>query len=69
MGFVNFTPKLFSAKCHECKTVKRDGHGKSRNGHEKVVGKYFVKSVGTLVMILIVFSLFTDFSYLTFHSC
>ena len=38
----------FSAKCRECKIGKRDGHGKSRNGHRKVIEIYFVKSVGTL---------------------
>ena len=27
---------------------KRNSHGKPRNGHGKVMGKYFVKSVGTL---------------------
>ena len=26
----------------------KDGHGKSINGHGKVMEKYFVKSVGTL---------------------
>ena len=26
-----------------------DGHGKLTNGHEKVKGKYFVNSVGTLI--------------------
>ena len=39
---------MFSAKCRECKIRKRDGHGKSRNGHGKVMEKYFVKCVGTL---------------------
>ena len=39
---------MFSAKCCECKIGKRDGHGKSRNGHGKVMEKYFVKYVGTL---------------------
>ena len=39
---------VFSAKCGECKTEKRDGHGKLRNGRGKVMEKYFVKSVGTL---------------------
>ena len=34
----------FSAKHCECEIGKTDGHGKSRNGHEKVVGKYVVKS-------------------------
>ena len=28
---------------------KRDGHGKSRNGHGNVMEKYFVKYVGTLI--------------------
>ena len=32
----------FSAKCCECRIGKRDGHGKSRNGHGKVMEKYFV---------------------------
>ena len=39
---------MFSAKRHKCKIGKRDGHGKSRNGHGKVMEKCFVKSVGTL---------------------
>ena len=39
---------MFSAKCRECKIEKRDGHGKLRNGHGKVMVKYFVKSVGAL---------------------
>ena len=34
---------MFSTKCRECKIGKRDGHGKSRNSHGKVIGKYFVK--------------------------
>ena len=38
---------MFSAKCSECKIEKRDGHGKLRTGHGKVMEKYFVKSVGT----------------------
>ena len=29
--------------------LKRDGHGKLRNGRGKVMNKYFVKSVGTLI--------------------
>ena len=33
------------------KNKKRDSHGKLRNGHGKVMDKYFVKSVGTLVHI------------------
>ena len=42
---------MFSAKCRECKIGKRDGHGKSRNGHGKVTDKYFVKYVETLLEI------------------
>ena len=38
----------FSAKRRECKIEKRYGHGKLRNSHGQVMGKYFVKSVGTL---------------------
>ena len=30
---------MFSAKCHKYKIGKRDGHGKSRNGHGKVMEK------------------------------
>ena len=40
----------FSAKRCECKIGKRDGHGLSRNGHGKVMGKLFVKSVGTQII-------------------
>ena len=39
---------MFSAKHCECKIGERNGHGKSRKGHGKVMDKYFVKSVGTL---------------------
>ena len=39
----------FSAKRHKCKFGKKDGHAKSRNGLRKVMEKYFVKSVGTLI--------------------
>ena len=39
---------MFSAKCRVCKIGKTDGHAKSRNGHGKVMEKYFVKYVGTL---------------------
>ena len=42
----------FSAKCCKCKIRKKDGYGKSRNGHGKVMEKYFVKSVETLPFIL-----------------
>ena len=31
--------QMFSAKCRKCKIGKRDGHGKSRNCHGKVMGK------------------------------
>ena len=41
-------PRFF-AKRRECKIRKKDGHGKSRNGHRKVMDKYFFKSVGTLM--------------------
>ena len=41
---------MFSAKCRECKIEKRDGHGKLRNGRAKVMEKYFVMSVGTLII-------------------
>ena len=40
----------FSAKCRKCKIAKRDCHGKYKNCHGKVMKKYFVKSVGTLIM-------------------
>ena len=36
---------MFSAKCRECKIGKRDGHGKSRNGHGIIMEKCFVKYV------------------------
>ena len=39
---------IFFTKCHKCKIDKRDGLGKLRNGHVKVMDKCFVKSVGTL---------------------
>ena len=31
---------VFSAKCRECKIERRDGDGKLRNGHGKVMEKY-----------------------------
>ena len=43
-----YFPK-FSAKCRERKIREKDCHGKSRNGHGKVMEKYFVKSVRTLL--------------------
>ena len=42
---------MFSAKRSEIKIDERDGHEKSRNGHGKVMEKYFVKSVGTLIKV------------------
>ena len=42
---------MFSAKCRKFKIGERNGHGKSRNGHGKFMEKYFVKSVGTLIMV------------------
>ena len=44
---------MFSENCRKCKIRKRDGHGKSRNGHGKVMDKYFFKYVGTLKQKLI----------------
>ena len=41
---------MFSAKYCKYKIEKRDGHGKLRNSHGKVMKKYFVKSVGTLYL-------------------
>ena len=40
----------------KCKIKKRGGHGKLRNRHGKVMEKYFVKSVGTLLYVLKLFS-------------
>ena len=40
--------QTFSAKCRKFKIGKRDGHGKSRNGHGKIMETYFVKYMGTL---------------------
>ena len=42
---------MFFAKCLKCKIREKDGHGKSRNGHGKFMEKYFVKSVGTLIIV------------------
>ena len=42
----------FSAQRCECKSDKRDGHGKLRNTHGKVMEKYFVKPVGTLLYVV-----------------
>ena len=58
---------MFSAKCRKFKIGERNGHGKSRNGHGKsrnghgksrnghgkVMERYFVRSVGTLLFIVI----------------
>ena len=38
----------FSSKCRKCKMEKGDGQENLRNGHGKVMGKYFVKSLGNL---------------------
>ena len=43
---------MFSAKCGKNNFEKRDTHGKLRNGLGKVMEKYFVKSVGTLPLLL-----------------
>ena len=43
--------RTFDEKRREFKISERDGHGKSRNGHGEVMEKYFVKSVGTLIML------------------
>ena len=37
-----------SAKCRKCKIGKREGHGKSRNGH----GKTFCQVCGTLIVFI-----------------
>ena len=39
----------FSTKCHKCNCTKRDGHGKSRNGHDKSHGKILCKVCGNPV--------------------
>ena len=41
---------MVSAKCHDCKTGKRDGHGKPRNGHEKVMDFFGSSLWGTLAL-------------------
>ena len=43
---VNFP--MFSAKFYKCKINNKYGHGKLRNGYIKIMGKYLVKSVGSL---------------------
>ena len=42
---------MFSEKPREFKIGETDGHGKSRNGHGKVMEKYFLKPVGTLRLV------------------
>ena len=42
----------FSEKRCKFKIGETDGHEKSRNGHGKVIEKYFLKSVGTLIYVL-----------------
>ena len=41
---------MFSAKRHKLKIGERNGHGKSRDGHGKVMEKYVVKSVYSLFL-------------------
>ena len=43
---------MLSANLRKCKIDKRDGHRELRNGHRKVMKKYFVKSMGTLKVLL-----------------
>ena len=38
------------AKCHKCKIKKKDGHGKSRNGHEKVMEKSWKNILSSLIL-------------------
>ena len=40
--------RCFPQNAANVKIEKRDGHGKLKNDHGKVMKKYFVKSVGTL---------------------
>ena len=40
---------MFSVKRRRFKIGERNGHGKYKNGHGKVMEKCFVKSVGTLL--------------------
>ena len=53
------------------KIKKRDSHGKLKNGHGKVMEKYFVKSVGTLqsIMTLLTVILPLASSLALFHMC
>ena len=39
---------MFSAKCCECKIVKRDGYGKSRSGHGKVIEKSWKNNLSSM---------------------
>ena len=50
----------FSAKHPECEIDKSDGHGKLRNGHGKVMEKYFVESVGTIQNRCFVYNIFAS---------
>ena len=45
---INVGSPHFPPKHQEGKLDERDGHGKLRNSHGKVMHKYFVKSVETL---------------------
>ena len=49
--------QTFSAKCHKYKIQRMVGHGRSRNGQGKVRETYFVKSVGTLHIVIDINSL------------
>ena len=48
---VHLESPYFATFSANAKKKKRDSHGKLRNCHGKVMEKYFVKSVGTLVHI------------------
>ena len=50
--FICCLPPLFRKWPLICKIAKRDGHGNMTNGHGKVIENNFVKSVGTLAIIM-----------------
>ena len=50
-----------STKRRKFKIGKRNGHGKSKNGHGNVMKSYFVKSVGTLCLHFLGFILLETF--------
>ena len=41
---------IFHLKGHKCKSEHRNGHGKSRDVHGKVMGNIFVKPLGTQML-------------------